>query len=327
MSDTAFDVITWGETMLRLSSPRGVALESATVLDVAIGGTESNLAIALARLGKRVSWVSRLPDNPIGRRIAREIGSHGVDTSHVIWCDGDEKAGLYLIEPGAAPRSNRVIYERKGSAISLLEPQALDYGFLASGSLLHLTGVTPALAPGCREAWLASARKARAAGCKVTLDVNYRAKLWPVAAARETLEAAFPFVEVLFSGLGDLCDLFGLPKAPEPALKSFAAAYRLPLVVVTLGSDGAIAYEREKDTVRRYPVFPTEVQDRIGAGDAFAAGFLYGWLERDVPYGLLCGNAMAALKQTYRGDSTWATREDLLELVERGAVDPRRVDR
>jgi 2-dehydro-3-deoxygluconokinase len=335
----AFDVVTWGETMLRLSTPRGVPLEAAPALELAVGGTESNLAIALARLGRRTAWVSRLPEHPLGRRIARDIAAHGVDVSHVLWADGTEKAGLYFIEPGAAPRSNLVLYERRDSAIARLEPAALDYAFLGSGRVLHLTGITPALSAGCRAAWLASAERARAAGARVSLDVNYRAKLWSPEAARATLEQALPHVDLLVSGLRDLCGLFGLPDDPALAARTCAEAYRLPLVVVTLGAEGALAYARAGDTLLRAPAFPTDVQERIGAGDAFAAGFLHGWLGDDpaadpaadpagnLQHALRCGNALAALKQTWHGDASWSTRADLDELLRSGGGDGRTVKR
>jgi 2-dehydro-3-deoxygluconokinase len=321
-----YDVVTWGETMLRLATRRGVPLEGTTTLEVAAGGTESNLAIALARLGRRVAWISRLPDNPIGRRIAHEVALHGVDTSHVLWAEATEKAGLYFIEMAAAPRANQVLYERRDSAVARLEPAQLDYGVLSSGRVLHLTGITPALSTGCRAAWLASARHARAAGVQVSLDVNYRAKLWSPAAARAALEELLPQVSVLFSGLRDLRTLFAAPEQPEAAARALAD-YGVPLVVVTLGAEGALAYERDGGRVQRHPCFPTDVQDRIGAGDAFAAGFLHGWLERDVAHGLRCGNALAALKQTYLGDVSWATRAELEALLHSPAGDSRHVSR
>ncbi len=327
----AFDLVTWGETLLRLTPPRGVPLEATPTLEVAVGGTESNVAVALARLGHRTAWVSRLPANPLGRRIARDVAAHGVDVSHVIWADATEKAGLYFIELGAAPRPDRVLYERRDSAIARLEAGALDAAFLASGRTLHLTGITPALGAGCRAAWLASAERAHAAGRRVTLDVNFRAKLWTPEAARAALEAIFPHVDVLFSGLRDLTLLFGVPAEPEAAARTFAAAYRLPLVVVTLGAEGALAYERATERLLREPVFPTQVLDRIGSGDAFAAGFLHGWGDGgaagDLARGLRCGNALAALKQTTLGDTSWATRAELDELLRGAPADPRRVSR
>lgn len=328
MSASSLDVITWGETMLRLSPPEGLSLEYAQHLEVWVGGTESNVAAALARLGMRSGWVSRLPDNALGRRIHGEIARHGVDTSRVIWARGageEARAGLAFMETGAEPRPGLVLYDRAGSALARMRPEELDLDYLASARLLHLTGITPALGAGCREAWLASAQHARAAGSRVALDLNYRAKLWPPEEARACLESIFPHVDVVLGALRDVQLLFGMPDDAERAAESFAAAHRLPLVVLTLGAEGALAWDGK--TLQRHPVFPTQVADRIGAGDAFAAGFHFGWLEKDVAHGLRCGNALAALKQTYRGDITWSTRQDLLELVEGGGADPRRINR
>ena len=130
--------------------------------------------------------------------------------------------------------------------------------------------------------------------------------------------------DAVIAPLKDLRAVFGMPDDPRTAAQRFAEAYRVPLVVLTLGENGSLAYDGE---FHAQPVYPTETHDRIGSGDAFAAGFLYGWDERGVAYGLLCGNASAALKQTYRGDVTWAGLEELLELVENEFVDPRRVKR
>ncbi len=325
MTAEAFDLITWGETMLRFSPPAGASLEGAAAFEIGVGGTESNVAVALARLGKRVSWVSRLPESPLGRRVAAGIAVHGVDVSRVVWAEG-ERIGLNFIETAGAPRANLVVYDRAGSALANLDPGELDYDFLASGELLHLTGITPALGAGCRRAWLESATRAKAAGHTVVLDINYRAKLWSPAEARGALEEVFPHVGVLLGALRDVQLLFGptgeaefAPEATaEVIVKAFAAAHGLPLVVLTLGAEGALAWDGK--AVHKHPAFPTEVADRIGAGDAFAAGFLYGWKEKNVAHGLRCGNALAALKQTYRGDVTWSTRQELLELVEGRAI-------
>ena len=325
MSEPQLDVVTWGETMLRLSPPEGISLEHTHRLEVWVGGTESNMAAALARLGLRTGWASRLPGNALGRRIQAEIARHGVDTSRVVWAR-EEKAGLTFIETGAEPRPNLVVYDRAGSAVSRLPPDELDYDYLASARLLHLTGITPALSASCEEAWLASAHKAKAAGSRVALDINYRAKLWAPEQAKKTLERLLPEVDLVLGALRDVQLLFGMPDDAALAAESFAAAYHVPLVVLTLGREGALAWDG--NTLRRHPVFPTQVVDRIGAGDAFAAGFYFGWLESaDIAKGLRCGNALAALKQTYRGDMSWATREELLELVNSDSVDPRRVNR
>ncbi len=331
LAPPALDVATFGETMLRLSPPAGFALESAQRLEVSTGGAESNLAAALARLGWRVGWVSRLPDNPLGRRVAREVAAHGVDVSRVMWRP-EGKVGLLFIESGAEPRPTRVLYDRAHSAIAELDPAELDYAYLCSARTLFLTGITPALGAGCRAAWLRAAQAAHAAGREVVVDVNYRSKLWGAQTARETIEAVLPHTRALICSLGDAQALFGMPQDPALAAETLRQAYRLPLVVLTLGAQGALACDAGPHAsgapqIHRHPVFPAQVHDRIGSGDAFAAGFLYGWRERDVPYGLRCGCALAALKQTWRGDVAWSGKAELLELVGAQNLDPRRVQR
>ena len=323
MSEPVLDLVTWGETMVRLSPPVGHSLESSPTLEFFTGGTESNTAIALARLGWRVGWVSRVPDSPLGRRIARDVALHGVDVSRVIWAK-DGRAGVMFLESGAVPRPARITYDRAGSAIARLVPDELDYAYLTSARTLHLTGITPALSASCREAWLRSAKAAKQAGRRVVVDVNYRSKLWSPAQAKATLEAVFPIVDVVISALADVQTIFGLPHDPELTAETFRNAYRLPMVVLTLGADGALAHDGK---VTRHPIFPTEIVDRIGAGDAFSAGFLFGWDQRDIAWGLRCGCALAALKQTFRGDVTWTGREELLELAAAGAGDSHRVKR
>jgi len=315
--------MTFGETMVRLSPPVGYSLENAPRLDMYVGGAESNMAIAFARLGGRAGWVSRLPVNGFGRRIAQEIAAHGVDTSRVIWAERS-RAGLLVIDTAPLPRGNRVLYDRARSAIAELDPAELDWDYLTGARTLFLTGITPALGPGCRAAWLRAAGEAKARGARVMLDLNFRSLLWTPAEAREALEQALPHCDVVISALRDLRTIFGTPEDAEAAAREFAARYGVPLVVLTLGEQGALAFD---GTLYRQPVYPAEPLDRIGSGDAFAAGFLSGWLAGDLERALKLGNASAALKQTFRGDFTWATREDVLELVDEGEKDKRHVKR
>ena len=320
------DAVSFGETMLRLSPAEGIALEGAASLETHIAGTESNMMIALARLGWRTGWVSRMPANSLGRHIARCISGHGVDTSAIVWVpeEQEEKLGILFVEIGMAPRNTHVVYDRKHTAIANLQPDELPMDYLTGADTLFLTGITPALSEGCRQAWLRVAREAHKVKRRVVFDVNYRAKLWSPAQARACLETVLPFVDVFICGMRDAQTVFGMPDDPEAAAREFSTRYNLPLVVLTLGTDGSLAFD---GTLRRAPIFPTEVVDRIGAGDAFAAGFLFGWREKDLDFGLLCGNASAALKQTYRGDTTWTTRRGLLELVNNPTFDTRVVSR
>ena len=145
------DVVTIGETMLRLSALPGVPLEQAPQLDVHVAGAESNVAIALCRLGTTAGWISRLVDTPLGRRIVNELRGHGVDVSRVLWAP-DGRIGIYFLEQGIPPRQHRIIYDRAQSAMALLDPKEVDWGFVRSARLVHLTGITPALSAGCRAA-------------------------------------------------------------------------------------------------------------------------------------------------------------------------------
>src|SRR5438876_8672625 len=154
------DVVTIGETMLRLSAPPGVPLEQAPQLDVHVAGAESNVAIALCRLGTTAGWISRLVDTPLGRRIVNELRGHGVDVSRVLWAPGG-RIGIYFLEQGIPPRQHRIIYDRAQSAMSLLGPKEVDWGFVRSARLVHLTGITPALSAGCRAATVQAIAEAR----------------------------------------------------------------------------------------------------------------------------------------------------------------------
>ncbi|MBC8077222.1 MAG: sugar kinase, partial [Chloroflexales bacterium] len=146
-----YDLITLGEAMIRLSPTDDERLEQAPRLQVRIGGAEWNVACALARLGLRAAWVSRLTRNPLGQRIAAEARFHGVDTGQVVWTDED-RVGVYYLEPGPPPRGSQVIYDRANSAASRLQPHHLEPSLFGSARAFHLSGITPALGPSCRDA-------------------------------------------------------------------------------------------------------------------------------------------------------------------------------
>src|SRR5919202_1597120 len=186
MEEFTHDVFTVGETMIRLTPKGFIRLEEASELELRIGGTESNVAIALARLGLRPAWASRLPRNPLGELTARRILSFGVDVSHVRWVDG-ARMGLYFIEPGAAPRSSLVLYDRAHSAASSMTPDDFDWSVLGRARHVHLTGITPALSATAAETVARALAEARGRGRTVSFDVNYRARLWPAAVACEGL--------------------------------------------------------------------------------------------------------------------------------------------
>ena len=318
-SRRGFDVITFGETMIRLNAPGFGRLEEATTLDVRIGGSESNTAVALSRLGLKAAWWSKLPDNPLGRRIENEIRRWGVDTKDVRWDDaGGARAGLYFLDFGLPPRGTEVTYDRAASSINRVRLHDFDLETLKNARLLHLTGITPALGDACREATRFLMQQAKDAGVAISFDVNYRSRLWTPNEAKRGLSALLTMVDVLLCPLEDAATIFGITGDGESAARELRAKFGVGAAVVTCGGDGARAADDKGDWAAT--AFPLgQVVDRVGAGDAFNAGVLKGWLEGDLALGLHYGSAMAALKHTIPGDLLLATRAEI-EAVRQGHI-------
>lgn len=302
------DLVTLGESMLRLSPLPGEALEHAQSLRVFVGGAESNVAVTLSRLGRQVGWVSRLVDDPLGRRIAAAVRSQRVDVSAVIWT-GEGRTGLYFLEPGVPPRPTRVVYDRRHSAMASIHPDMVDWSYVRSARCLHLTGITPALSAGCLDTVRRAIAEARSAGVRISFDVNYRAGLWSPDQASRVLGELAAGVDAMICSQHDADLLFDAPADPEDAAVELARKFRVPMVTMTLGAQGALAWvdgrTHRQEAVRADPLDP------IGRGDAFAAGFLHGYLAGDIPAGLRGGVKLAALCQSYLGDIGWVTTEDL----------------
>src|SRR5205823_8684962 len=187
-----YDVVTFGEAMIRLSPPNFRRLEQARSLDVQVGGAELNTAVALARLGRSSAWVSRLTGNPLGRLIANHAREAGVGTDHVVWTDED-RVGVYFLEFGAAPRASSVLYDRKGAAIAQIRPGEMPWANVFNGAKwFHVTGITPALSPSAADTTREAILAARNAGMRVSIDLNYRAKLWAPAEAGKWMNELLP---------------------------------------------------------------------------------------------------------------------------------------
>jgi 2-dehydro-3-deoxygluconokinase len=321
MGSFDFDVFTLGETMVRFTPKGFTRLEEATELELRTGGSESNVAVALSRLGLRTAWASRLPRNPLGELVARRLRSFGVDVSQVRWCD-DARMGLYFIEPGAAPRSSLVLYDRAASAASQICPDDFDWAILDRTRHLHVTGITPALGDEARRTTARAIEEARSRGRTVSFDVNFRGRLWEAGACRECLLPLIRDVDLLICTLADTESVFGLSGSAEEVARSMGELTRAPHVALTLGGDGALLWDRS-DFARAEP-FPVHAIDRVGAGDAFDAGLLWGYLGGDPVRGLQFGMAMAAIKHTMPGDEFISTRAEVEVLLERGHRDIQR---
>src|SRR5437667_929599 len=204
------EIITFSEAMVRLSPPNFRRLEQAGSLDVMVGGAELNTAVGLARLGHSVGWISRLTNNPLGRLIANRARAAGVGTDHVLWTD-DDRVGLYFLEFGAAPRASSVLYDRKGSAIAQIRPGMVNWpAVFQGGRWFHVTGITPALSTNAAEATREALQAARAARVQVSIDLNYRAKLWSQSDAGRWMSEFMQLCDVLITTEEDAERVLGI---------------------------------------------------------------------------------------------------------------------
>ncbi|MFZ0544176.1 MAG: sugar kinase [Candidatus Promineifilaceae bacterium] len=305
---TQFDVTTFGEAMLRLSVPAGIRMETADQLDVHPAGAEANLAAALSRLGHPTAWVSGLPDNALGRVVSNHLREAGVDISAVLW-QTTGRMGTYFVELSVPPRPIQVIYDRADTCIASMEPEQVNWDYLLDTRLLHLTGITPPLSPGCEAITAEAVRRAAERGIPVSFDVNYRSKLWTAEQAAKTLLPMLQQTALLFCSQRDAKTLFGCTGTPEEIIEQLASQTAANRVVLTLAGEGAIGWDGSQYI--RQPARTVQIVDRIGAGDALAAGVLHGWLAGDFAAGLAYGVTMAALALSQHGDAVVTTRSEL----------------
>lgn len=317
-------VVTLGETMALLTAPSGRELRNGAGLPVGIGGAESNVAIGLARLGVRSTWVSRVGDDAFGALVTRELRGEGVTVAAHL--DSSAPTGLMVKElRGGKPW--RVRYYRTGSAASRLTPGDIDPAAIAAADVLHLTGITPALGTGPLQAVEHAIDIARRAGTLVSFDVNYRATLWPAEQASPVLARIAAAVDLLFAGPEEATLILGWqPITGTPSVEDGENLARglaklgPPTVVVKLGALGALGLTA--DTAFHAPAPAITVVDAVGAGDAFVAGYLSELvIGAPVAECLRMGNTLGAAVCQQPGD--WEglpTREELANPVLIGEV-------
>jgi 2-dehydro-3-deoxygluconokinase len=228
------DVVTFGEAMLRLSPPIGVPLTRATNLEVHVAGAEANVAVALSSLGRSVAWISRLPDNDRGRMVARDLAASAVDISHISWEDAGRLGGTYFVELGPRPKGVSVTYDGQGSAAAAMSTDDLPPQEMARARLIHLTGITPALSRSCREATEAAATVARDSESLLSVDINYRARLWSAKDARRCLERIVAGTDLVVCTAEDARDVFGLEGDSADVGASLADRLGSTYTVVTM---------------------------------------------------------------------------------------------
>jgi 2-dehydro-3-deoxygluconokinase len=332
-----FDVVTFGEAMIRFSPPNYQRLEQATSLDIQIGGGELNVAVGVARLGLKSTWVSRLPKNPLARLMENRVRQAGVDTSNLLWA-GDGRLGLYFVEFGAAPRASSVLYDRAHSAISAIRPGEVNWKKVFEGAKwFHTSGITPALSDSAAEVTREALQAAKAAGATVSYDLNYRGKLWTPDKAQAVQEPLMEFVDVLITTEEDTGVVFkikasgktddkGFEKISAESYKEVARRlqekFKFKAVAITLRENPlvwrntwtAICYADGK--FYEDSKYELEIVDRVGGGDSFSAGFIYGYLSKKTyDAAVRYGNAFSALKHTNPGDFNWATLDEVEKLL------------
>ncbi|GGL33555.1 sugar kinase [Phycicoccus endophyticus] len=294
------EVVTLGEAMGRLASQGIGPLRHSAALDLGVAGAESNVAIGLARLGVPVQWVGRVGDDEFGRLVVSTLRGEGVEVRAAV--DPRARTGLLVRERRTAAVT-RVTYYREGSAGSLLAVEDLDEAAIASARLLHVSGITPALGPSARAALDRAVAVARSSGTAVSFDVNFRARLWAPDAAAEVLRPVAAAADVVFAGHAEARLLVG------DAVADAELADRLHELgprhaVVKHGRHGAVSCV--DGVARTSAVFEVAEVDPIGAGDAFAAGYLAEWVAGADPATMLdtaarCGALAAAVDGDWEG--------------------------
>jgi len=309
------DLVGLGEVMLRLAAPPPQRLDQAVALDVQIGGSEANVMAAVARLGLRTAFISALPaDHVWGDRTIRELTGHGVDCAGIVRRPGS-RMGLYFLEYGAPPRPVRVLYDRRDSALSQLMADEIDWAIVHEARMVHLSGITAALGENLRVVVRRACREAQAAKVPISFDVNYRSRLWSAKEARDFLTEVLPAVRYLFIGSDDAETVFELTGSPDRVLEGLARVATAATIALTLGEAGS-AVRDEGRVLRPARLYTVTTVDRVGAGDAFAAGFLWRVLQgRSMQEAVDAATALAALKCTIWGDIALVRRGELEELM------------
>ena len=321
-------LITFGEVMMRLSPPGYSKFSQATSLELVYGGGEANVAISSAYLGMKAAHVTRFPDNALGRAATQFLRMHWLNTEHVFY--GGEKMGMYFLEKGAVHRPSEVIYERVGSSFSLIEPAMVDWEYvLKDADWFHWTGITPAISEGAAMCCLDAIKTANKLGIKVSGDINSRSNMWKYG---KTMQEVMPELtqncDIVIAGnrgiqriigggqLGDdfqasakrLMDTF-------PRIKKVMGKNRKSLSASHQQIQGKMWDGKEYITTEMLDI--THVIDRVGSGDAFASGLIYGLLHYDNDeQALSFATAACALKHTVPGDVSLISLENVLSLME-----------
>ena len=332
-------IVCFGELLLRLTAPGRELLLQSGHLNVNVGGAEANVAVGLACMGHQTAMVSRVPNNQLGEAALGHLRRHGVSVDGVARAEG--RMGLYFLSAGAGLRPSSILYDREGSSFAVAKKDDFDWDPMLHGAgLLHLSGITPALGQRCAEAALAAAEAARSRGITVSFDGNYRSQLWQRSGSdpKGILCDLVGKADILFGNQRDISLLLGQEfsgegdeRRREAAEAAFAAFSQLQLIASTARHVDhpdqhriAARVDTRTGSFQTQEVVVAGIVDRIGTGDAFAAGVLHGLLsgadeEQSARYGL----ALCCLKHSLPGDASLFTQADIDAFLA-GELDVRR---
>lgn len=332
-------IVSFGEILLRLAAPGYSKLFQNDSLNATFCGSEANVAASLAIFGLDVAYITKLPKNAVSRAAVNSLRYFGVDTSEVVY--GDGRMGLYYLEKGASQRPSEVIYDRAYSAIALAQKSDFDWEKILDGAdWFHWTGIDPALSENVAEICMDACRIAKSKGITVSCDLNYRKNLWYCEEAKEVMSRLMPFVDVCVANEEDADKVLGIRPAGNHVesgklnrdgyrlvAKEICEKYGCKLVAITLRESysasvngwSAMLYDMEKSNTYISKRYEIQIVDRVGAGDSFTAGLIYGLIMRKPKQEVIeFATAASCLKHTIEGDYNRTTVEDVERLMNNG---------
>ncbi|WP_125153563.1 sugar kinase [Clostridium rectalis] len=326
-------VVTMGELMLRLSTPEHKRFVQSESFDAVYGGAEANVAISLSNFGLDTYFVSKLPKNPIGESALNSLRKFGVKTDYI--SRGGDRLGIYFFENGTSIRPSKVVYDRANSSMATADPEDFDFDkIFKDATWFHFSGITPALGEKGRIIAQKAVEAAKRNGVKISLDLNYRKQLWDIEEFEKVMPGLLQDVDVCFGWLSSLEDTRGENRIADFASKEFSVKrfkdvfgkmihkFNIKYVVTTMRENfsashnalSAVIYNgKEIYKSNRYDFF---IEDRVGGGDAFAAGLIYGLANgKDYKKSLEFAVASSALKHTISGDSNFVTVDEVMDVM------------
>lgn len=322
--NTDFDLIGLGEVMLRLSPPNKEKISQSETFEKNAGGSELNVVSGAAMLGIRSAIVTKLPENKMGHFIRNKIRYGNVSDDYIIYDHSPQKRlGVYYYESGAYPRKSSVIYDRANSSFCSLSLDELPEDIYAKTKIFHISSITLALDPSLKETAIKMIHKFHEAGAYISFDVNYRASLWSEEEAKKTVEAIFPYVDFLFVSEETSRRMLQRTGTLEEIMKGYADTYDCTLIATTRREAVSPTHHNFNSKIymngnfyEEEPYNNIEVIDRIGSGDAYLAGVLYGLIKYGTPERAIeIGNALSAVKNTVAGDMSASSIEEIESVI------------